>query len=812
MLILFAILIDIFFSYKIKLTYKTQKNEYHPFELYNDFSSLKDIDINYYNFIIKSFSNIKEILKKILIVKNKYKISINLKDSSMCGKKIDNKDIFIGIDADFILFLLFNNEIKDIFQSNICAREINSNRPIIGIFSINLKFLKQNIKMEDFELMILHELFQIIGFLKEIKILKNYESLIVGVDIKLSNVKTLIVQNKYLKEPIPEGNILFEKNSVNWDGKYLKLLNDIMINIPKRRKIISELSLQFLEESGWFKKNLDYCEFENELESFYSEFPFEIYIKNENPYCYINNIKIKKCISPTIFKKFKVNKFDKKINTDVNLNYLYKKEIPNFVSVKNYKFQNLTLLTNLNPKFKVICNHKYLYFNYENGKEEREEIKNYKKENISISNKNYFVIKSINNVLDEIFAVRVVLKENNIIRDNSLYQPNIKYKLFRSFFTAQINYLKLGKYERYNHFPNEYLLTFKNYLAISYNKMKKKFGNHFNFLPESYTLLYDREFLKNKFEKYSYKKGDLWLLKPEANGGGEGIKLLKSFKEISSTDVVSKYIENPYLLYGKKFHIRLYIIITGYKPLKIYIYEEGQVIRSALNYSFDYKNFSFKKAMHLTNNHINFNEKGYNYNITFDSEEGNQWSLNTLRKYFNKKGIDFDKIIMNQIYDLSIKSILTTASYEIEALDGLNHLHSNNIYEFYGFDVMIDDKLKVYLLEFNRKASTEFYNIINKVNKKKIFVDIFNLIGIYPFSHDGKEHLLIENENNCQFKNKINEAIDETFEEFNRPQGGLKRIFPDVKNLDYYKQFFLNPGKINLKLWKILKNNYNQKN
>ena len=32
---------------------------------------------------------------------------------------------------------------------------------------------------------------------------------------------------------------------------------------------------------------------------------------------------------------------------------------------------------------------------------------------------------------------------------------------------------------------------------------------------------------------------------------------------------------------------------------------------------------------------------------------------------------------------------------------------------------MIDDKLKIYLLEFNRKASTEFYNVINKINKKK---------------------------------------------------------------------------------------------
>ena len=116
--------------------------------------------------------------------------------------------------------------------------------------------------------------------------------------------------------------------------------------------------------------------------------------------------------------------------------------------------------------------------------------------------------------------------------------------------------------------------------------------------------------------------------------------------------------------------------------MKKYFNEECQVMRSALNYSFDYKNFNFKKAEYLTNAHFNLNIKSYNNNITFESEEGSEWSLNTLRKYFNKKGIDFDKIIMSQIYDLSIKSILTTASYEIKALDGLNHLHSNNIYEF----------------------------------------------------------------------------------------------------------------------------------
>ena len=810
---IFCFLFFKIFSKKIKLSIKTEKEEYHPFELYNDFSSLKNNDKKVTSFIIESLNNIKEILKKILIVKNKYKISLDLNLTEICNKNIFNysKNINSGIDADFILFPFFSETDKLIY-SKICINHIKTNRPIIAYLKINYKKLhkkitENKISLNKFELKILHYLFQSIGFLYKNKDIKNYDSLIVGVDMKLSNVKTLIVQNKYLNSIIPYGKILFEKKIPNWEIKYLKHLNDIMINNSKKRLIISELSLQYLEDSGWFKKNLDYCEFNNELENLYSKFPYEIYINKENPYCYLNDIDKKICKKPNFFKNIKFHKFKKNFNSNVNLNYLYNKPIPYFKSLKKYNYQKLTLLLNKNPKYNVKCNHKYIYFKYDNETKENDEIKNYKKENIIIKDKNYFVIRTSNNVYQEMYATKTILNENNIIKVNSFYQPNIKYKLFRSFYTAQVNYINLGKYERYNHFPNEYLLTFKDYLVISYNKMKKKFGiNNFDFLPESYTIKEDKTFLKNKFNSnYKLKKGDLWLLKPTVSGGGEGIRFIKNFEDIKSNDVISKYIENPYLLYGKKFHIRLYVVVTGYKPLKIYFYEEGQVMRSAYNYSFDYENFTFKKGEYLTNGHMNFKANSYNKNISFDSEEGSEWSLKTLKNYFDKRGINFNEKIMSQIYDLSIKSILLTASDEIKALDGLTHLHSNNIFEFYGIDVMIDDNLKVYLLEYNRVASTMLYNIINKVNKKKIFVDIYNLIGVYPFSHDGKELLYIEEENNCKFENKIDEAIDESFEEFNRPQGGFKRLFPDLNNLDYYKQFFENPGEINLKFWEKLK-------
>ena len=39
--------------------------------------------------------------------------------------------------------------------------------------------------------------------------------------------------------------------------------------------------------------------------------------------------------------------------------------------------------------------------------------------------------------------------------------------------------------------------------------------------------------------------------------------------------IVEKYINNPLLLNNKKFDLRLYVAITSFDPLKIYLHDEG---------------------------------------------------------------------------------------------------------------------------------------------------------------------------------------------------------------------------------------------
>jgi tubulin polyglutamylase TTLL6/13 len=69
-------------------------------------------------------------------------------------------------------------------------------------------------------------------------------------------------------------------------------------------------------------------------------------------------------------------------------------------------------------------------------------------------------------------------------------------------------------------------------------------------------------------------------VKPEALSQGKGIFLSRSLEEIVDSCkeegcVVQRYIHKPYLIDDLKFDLRIYVLLYGVNPLRIYIHEMG---------------------------------------------------------------------------------------------------------------------------------------------------------------------------------------------------------------------------------------------
>ena len=80
--------------------------------------------------------------------------------------------------------------------------------------------------------------------------------------------------------------------------------------------------------------------------------------------------------------------------------------------------------------------------------------------------------------------------------------------------------------------------------------------------------------------------------------------------------VVQEYLEKPLLMEGKKFDLRLYVLVKSLHPLKIFIYSEGLTRLATHDYEkAEFENFN-NFYMHLTNYAINKNNPLFEENKT----------------------------------------------------------------------------------------------------------------------------------------------------------------------------------------------------
>jgi tubulin polyglutamylase TTLL4 len=87
---------------------------------------------------------------------------------------------------------------------------------------------------------------------------------------------------------------------------------------------------------------------------------------------------------------------------------------------------------------------------------------------------------------------------------------------------------------------------------------------------------------------------------------GRGIRVITATQKVNQKEgiLASKYIMDPHLLNGYKYDLRVYVLVTNFNPLKVYIYDDGLVRFATEKYSKDAKTLG-KKFVHLTNFSIN---------------------------------------------------------------------------------------------------------------------------------------------------------------------------------------------------------------
>lgn len=97
----------------------------------------------------------------------------------------------------------------------------------------------------------------------------------------------------------------------------------------------------------------------------------------------------------------------------------------------------------------------------------------------------------------------------------------------------------------------------------------------------------------------------MWIVKPANAAQGRGITLIDDINDVNVDElsVISRYVTNPLLINGHKFDLRIYILITSYEPLRLYIFQEGLARFASETYTS--KINKNNKYMHLTNYSIN---------------------------------------------------------------------------------------------------------------------------------------------------------------------------------------------------------------
>ncbi|CAF1350883.1 unnamed protein product [Adineta ricciae] len=307
----------------------------------------------------------------------------------------------------------------------------------------------------------------------------------------------------------------------------------------------------------------------------------------------------------------------------------------------------------------------------------------------------------------------------------------------------------LKPFQKINHFPSMSEISRKDLLARNFDKLSRVLPDEYNYtprtwvLPNEYNAWYSYASSKPKSDSIAY------ILKPNNGAMGHGIQVCCDYERIQSMDnyIVQEYIQNPYLIEGYKFDLRIYALVTSCDPLRLFIFNNGLVRMSTEKYEAANRKNASHLYMHLTNYSVNKYNVDYEISKSSTNAEntGSKRSLKYLFDYLRTQKEDANKL-WKDIQNVVIKTVFLAQPHLFNAYrmcrPGASPSSESVCFELLGFDILIDQELKPWVLEVNRCPSFGTNEQIDFDIKMKLLLDTFELLRFRTL--DRKKSLAIE--------------------------------------------------------------------
>lgn len=313
-----------------------------------------------------------------------------------------------------------------------------------------------------------------------------------------------------------------------------------------------------------------------------------------------------------------------------------------------------------------------------------------------------------------------------------------------------MDHVRLEEHQRVNHFRNHYELTRKDLTIKNLKRMKRALEKEekldeaakYDFSPATYCLPQDFGLFEVDYKK---NPNSIWIMKPPAKAQGKGIFLFTKISQVaewrnnhrrlqggaegSSSAAQSaanaatpnqpepylaqRYVDNPHLVGGKKYDLRIYALVTSFAPLTVWLHRTGFARFCHHRYSLKDVENTF---IHVTNVAVQ------KTNPKYTAQSGCKYGIRSLKQYFASTiGADAANKLFGDIQDLILKTL-----HAVQKI----MMNDKHAFEMYGYDILIDETMRPWLMEVNSSPSLTAETPADYHLKFNLLEDMFNIIDM----------------------------------------------------------------------------------